>query len=347
MRRKKTCNSDVAWAPRPCIFTKHGRGARATVDWFTSFSLLLLITSLSFATNDSSPTDRLPVPNSAAQAKIVKEIRERYHDDYAKRTAADQLALAQQFRAEASIAGDDSVRRYVLLREARELATNSGDLKAAFGIIDDTIKLFALDGADLKVTVMSNAVDRALIPKVDLMDQYLKICNDALDFGDLTLATHANMLATRIARGTRNPDVIARAHVTDLRMHDARREVTLVYAANERRKANPEDGEANLIVGRYMCFVQDHWEGLTFLAVGSDKQLRGLAEKDIAGPPNPTLMADLGDAWWDLPDSKQTPQSRSRGRAAHWYELALPGLSGDRKKLAEKRIAEVKQSLSK
>jgi len=301
----------------------------------------------STSADEGSPGGRLAVPNSAAQAKIAKEIRERYHDDYAKRTAGDQLALAQQFREEASVAGDDSVRRYVLLREARELATNSGDLKTAFGIVDDTVKLFALDGTDLKVTVMSNAVDRALIPKIDLMDRYLKICKNALDYGDLTLATHANMLATKIARGTRNADVIARARVTDLRWHDARREVTLVYAANERRKANPEDAEANLIVGRYMCFVQDNWEGLPFLAQGSDKQLRSLAEKDVAGPPNPTLMADLADAWWDYPDSKQTPQSRSRGRAVHWYEQALPGLSGDRKKLAEQKIAEIKQRPSK
>lgn len=317
--------------------------AKRFVVGFAFIISFLSLNSLVIRADDTSSTERLAVPNSSAQAKIVKEIREQYHDEYAKRTAADQLALARQFREQASIAGDDSIRRYVLLREARELATNSGNLDAAFGIIDDTSKVFALDATELKVTVMSNAVDRALIPKIDLMDRYLKICNNALDYGDLTLATHANMLATRIARGTRNPDVIGRAHVTDLRVHDARREVTVVVAANEKMKSNPEDAESSLIVGRYMCFVQDNWEGLPFLAHGSDKRLRELSEKDVDGPPNPSLMADLADAWWDFPDSKQTPQSRSRERAIHWYEQALPGLSGDRKKLAEQRVAAMKQ----
>jgi hypothetical protein len=327
----------VAWVPRPCFFEKRGRGARAT-----KMLTILLVAPLMLAANDGPSADHLPVPNSSAQAPIVREIRERYHDDYAKRTAADQLALAQRFREQASISVDQPVRKYVLLREARELATNSGDFDAAFAIIADTSKVFNLDPTELKVDVMTNAVDRALIPKLDLMDRYLKICNHALDFGDLTIATHSIMFATRIARGTRNPDVIARAHETELRVHDARREVMVIIAANEKVKANPEDADSSLIVGRYMCFVQDNWEGLPLLAHGSDSRLKELAQKDIDGPPNPSLMADLADAWWDLPDSKQTPQSRSRERAAHWYERALPGLSGDRKTLAETRIAGVK-----
>jgi hypothetical protein len=293
---------------------------------------------------DSSRAERLPVPNSTAQTQIVNGIRSQYREDYAKRTAADQLSLAQNFRQQATISGSDSVRQYVLLREARELATNSGNLDVAFAIIDDTARLFTVDATELKTTVMANAMDRSLIPKSELLENYLKAFDEALSHGDVQLASQAMVLAKEIVRGTRDPAVGQRVHTYDLRLHDARRELTAVVAASNKLKVNAEDPEANLVVGRYVCYVQGNWEGLQLLARCSDSRLRELATKDLDGPPSPTAMADLADAWWDFPDSKQTPQRMSRQRAVHWYEQAISGLSGERKNLAEKRITETKHA---
>jgi hypothetical protein len=313
---------------------------RAVCGLVLTVALICLLPLAARAADPSAP-ERLPVPNSAAQGKIVSSIRTQYHDDYARRTAADQLALAQKFREQASLANEDPVRQYVLLREARELATNSGNLDAAFGIVDDTARLFAVEGDELKVTVMSNAMDRALIPKSELLENYLRVSDTALSRADLTLASHSIPLATQIARATRDRTVMARVRSYELRLHDARREVTVVIAANEKLKANPEDAESALIVGRYVCFAQGNWEGLSILARGSDKRLRDLAEQDLATPIDPNSKADLANAWWDLPDSKQTPQKLSRQRAVHWYEEALPGLNGEKKLQAEQRIAEL------
>jgi hypothetical protein len=292
---------------------------------------------------EASPAERLPVPNSVAQTKIVNSIRAQYRDDFAKRTAADQLSLANNFRAQAALAGSDAVRQYVLLREAREAATNSGNLDAAFAIIDDTAKLFTVDANELKTTVMANAMDRSLISKDELLENYLKVCDAALSKGDVPLANQAIILSKEIVRETRDPAVAQRVRPYDLRLHDARRELTTVIAAANKLKVNPEDAESNLIVGRYICFVQGNWKGgLQLLTHVSDTRLRDLATKDLDGPPSPSAMADLADAWWDWPDSKQTPQRSSRQRAAHWYEKAISGLSGEKKTRAETRIAEAK-----
>jgi hypothetical protein len=303
----------------------------------------LLLGPLLAQAEEASPAERLPVPNSVAQTKIVNSIRAQYRDDFAKRTAGDQLSLANNFRAQAALAGNDPVRQYVLLREAREVATNSGNMDAAFAIIDDTAKLFTVDANELKTTVMANAMDRSLISKDELLGNYLKVCDAAMSKGDVQLANQAIILSKEIVSGTRDPAVAQRVRPYDLRLHDARRELTTVIAAANKLKVNPEDAESNLVVGRYICFVQGNWEGgLQLLTHVADTRLRDLATKDLDGPPSPSAMADLADAWWDWPDSKQTPQRSSRLRAAHWYEKAISGLSGEKKTLAEKRIAEAK-----
>jgi hypothetical protein len=186
---------------------------------------------------------------------------------------------------------------------------------------------------------MANAVDRSTIPKSELMENYLKVCNDALFYGNAQMAYQACLLATQIARATRNPATIERVRQYELRVHDARREMTAVLAAVAKLKNHPDDPDASVQVGRYLCFAQHRWdEGLPLLAHGSDKRLRDLAEKDLEGPNDAPAMVDLADAWWDFPDSKQTPQKVARERAVHWYEQALPRLSGEKKAYAEERM---------
>ena len=300
-----------------------------------------LVTILAVLASPARAQDdgRAPVPKSSAQGPVLRQVKEQFRAEYAKHDPADQLALSKEFRTMAAAsAKDDRVRQYVLLREARELAVNAGDFDAAFGTIDDMTQTFRLDPRELKVTALTDAMDRARIEPRELLQKYLKIADQGLLDADVTLAAQASLLATKIARGTRDPVAVQQAKQMDLRIHDARRELTQVIAAANRLRANSEDPEANLTTGRYICFAQGKWdEGLPLLAKGSDKRLRDLAEKDLDSPSDAKAMADLADAWWDLPETKQTPSRRSRQRAAYWYAKAVPGLSGERKTTAEQR----------
>jgi hypothetical protein len=305
-------------------------------------AILLLGIAVS-AQADEAPSERLPVPNSSVQTPVFNRIRAQYKDDYAKRTAADQLALAEEFRKQAVASGLDTLKQYVLLREARELAVNAGDMDEAFAIIDLTARLFTIDPNELKSTAVANAMDRALIPEPQLMENYLKVCDDAIYRGDLQLAVQSSNLAFKLARLSHDPATIARAKQMDLRVHDLRRETTDAIAAANKLQANMEDPALSLIVGRYLCYRRGMWDaGLPVLSKCSDKRLHDLAGKDTDGPPTAASMADLADGWWDVPDTQQMPQRRSRERAVYWYAKALPDLTGERKTLCEKRIAEVK-----
>lgn len=298
-------------------------------------------TARALAAEDSA--ERLPVPNSAAQTKIASSIRSQYKEDYARRTAADQLALAQRLRQQAAAAEGDPVRQYVLLREARELAVNAGELEVAFAIIDQTARAFTVEPDELKSTALANSMDRALVSKPELFERYLKLCDAALDRGDLQMANQADVLALAVARTSRDRAMALEAKPYDLRVHEARREYTSVIAAANKLKSSPDDADASLTVGRYLCFSHRRWdEGLPLLAHGSDKRLRELATRDVEGPNDAPAMASLADDWWGLPDSRQAPQRRARERAAYWYEHALDRLTGEAKARAAQRIEATK-----
>jgi hypothetical protein len=64
-----------------------------------------------------------------------------------------------------------------------------------------------------------------------------------------------------------------------------------------------------------------------------------LAKQEMAGPGDAKGQLKLADLWWDLAKKEKGPEQRGiQARAGHWYELALPGLSGLDRMEAEKRL---------
>jgi hypothetical protein len=102
-----------------------------------------------------------------------------------------------------------------------------------------------------------------------------------------------------------------------------------------------DDPAANLALGRYLCFVKDDWKrGAEFLRKAADPALRDLAAKELAGAKEPEAQAALGDAWDAAAERERVPlqKRRCRGRAAHWYRLALEEATGLLKARVEARL---------
>ena len=255
-------------------------------------------------------------------------------------------ALARKFR-ETADAENDPPAKYVLLREAREFAIDGGDMPYAMEVIDDMAKTFAINVVEMKASAMSIGFDKSNVPPVDLANSYLKVADDALAVWDLDLAHKAAYLARKISTGNR--DMIALADQRDkiirLRNHD----LMGVVQAEKKIGKSPDDPQLNLLIGRHLCFNTNHWEtGLPYLAKSPPGPVTNLAAKDLASPSDPAGMASLADGWWDLADAKNSiPAGAGHRRAAYWYAKALPGLSGDRKTMAEQRIATAESDLRK
>jgi hypothetical protein len=77
------------------------------------------------------------------------------------------------------------------------------------------------------------------------------------------------------------------------------------------------------------------------LALSSDPAWKALAVDDLEGATGHAEQMELGDRWWNLAEKEEgAAKSSIQGRAAHWYQKALPGLTGVVKDKVNKRLAE-------
>src|SRR5438876_7307597 len=108
---------------------------------------------------------KLPVPDASAQKQAEKLIRDIFKDDYAKKGLAERTALARKMLDQAIETKDDPTSRYVLLREARDLAGQSAELDLAFKAVDQIAADFEGEVVSMKVAVVSSAAKAAKTPE--------------------------------------------------------------------------------------------------------------------------------------------------------------------------------------
>ena len=114
-----------------------------------------------------------------------------------------------------------------------------------------------------------------------------------------------------------------------------------VIAARTRLQADPSDADANLVVGRFLCFDKGDWTaGVPMLAKGSDAALAKLAAEDASVSDVPITRIVLGHDWWDYAATVQgAARVRCQERAAFWYLTSLPDAPSDERPELQKQIA--------
>lgn len=144
--------------------------------------------------------------------------------------------------------------------------------------------------------------------------------------------------AERIAKGTKNVGLVSLVQMRAQEVKEVQAEYSKAKSAYKNIEKNQDDAEANLIVGKFLCFSRSEWEiAMPMLAKCSDKALSELAQKEAAASPDALA---IGDAWSDLGDVKKDP--RIRRRSVYWYERAWDSLD----KVARIKIRErVKMAL--
>jgi len=302
---------------------------------------LFLILSAPFLSQEA----RSPVPDPAAQKDAEKVIRDVFKEDYAKRGAPDKLALARKLLDQALQTKDDLNSRFVLFREAEDLAVQAGSIDLALQAIGEWSRLFQIDGGTLRSQAFAGAEKNAKTPEEfkALAAVSLKLANEASVAEDYDAAT--KLLATSAALAKRSKDVplISRINARTREITELKTKFDAVRKARETLAATPEDGAAKTVVGWHLCAAKGDWEGgLALLAGGTDEALKSAASKDLAKPAAAPDQASLGDLWWDLAEKRPGDREALRRRAALWYEQAMTGLSGLSKVRLEKRVAEVR-----
>jgi hypothetical protein len=189
-----------------------------------------------------------------------------------------------------------------------------------------------IDVLSLKTSVVSIAGTSTDSPGANRLvaENALLLLRDAVDQDRYDIAKSISQKA--ISAGVKSRDPVLATQ--------AKRQVSRVaYLAEEYDQANnaaatlrikPGDKDANLVVGKYFCFVKGNWDqGLPMLLVCSDQELRELADKELGVPDDPIAQVELADAWWALSENEKTHRrAELQRRAMHWYRAALSRLSG-------------------
>jgi formylglycine-generating enzyme required for sulfatase activity len=237
----------------------------------------------------------------------------------------------------------------VLLRLARDVATKAGDAKAAFAAIDEMQKAFTIDDLAMKSEALAVMAGKALKPddRKALADAALSLVEHAIDAESLDVAEEAMETASGLAGKVRERDLTQRVQAARKQLAENVKAASDVQAARATLKDKPDDPDANLALGKYLCFVRKQWpDGFKRLAAGSDESLRALAQQELKSTtPSPEESAKLGDAWWNL--SRAVGGKIKEGmmlRAGTWYQEAEASLpEGLVRVMVEKRLAEVEK----
>lgn len=285
-----------------------------------------------------------PVPDSSAQKATEKEIREIFKEEYARTGASDKTSLARKLVKQADDSKEAPATRFVLLREARDLLVQSGDLAGALTILDTLCSDYDLERVKFRTTSLAAMASAARTPEEHqkIAQAYLVLADEAAAAADWDAAQKAALAAGPLARKSKDLNLVRRADSKGRELAELKNSSDQVQKAEETLARNPEDREANAILGEFRCLVRGDWEkGLPLLLKGAPSDLVTLAGKDGANPTEPPDQAKLGDLWWDLAEKKSGPSRENlRKRAAFWYEKAAGGVTGLTKAKVIKRLQE-------
>ena len=271
--------------------------------------------------------EKLPIPDDAAQEKVMATIRDIYKDDY-----KDKTALARKLIQKANET-QNTTDRFVLLQEAKDLASETWQGQVAFEAIDAMASEYDISSPEMKAAVIEQAAKKPRITaeqKTAIANAALQVVDEAIGEDKFDAAKKAGRIASQLVRQTKDKDLLQEVVAKGKQVGTAAKAYADAQEAIATLKDKPDDPDANVAVGKYLCFNKGNWaKGLPMLAKGNDAELKALAAKDIAGTASADEQAKLGDAWWGV----------STERASYWYEQALPGLTGLEKDRVEKRVA--------
>jgi hypothetical protein len=288
----------------------------------------------------SGPAARRPVPAIIDQAKSRKLMAEAFSRELADSSPAARRALAHKLLEEAAKIQDAPADQFVVLGGAIQSAVEAADLPLALGAADQLADSYDLDGLSLMASVALKLLPKGYAAKAENVPAGLGLL-DQLEFAeDFTTASRLVNVLQQVPVVSSSLRTLLPEHVKGI--DELRNARDRLPPALQALKTAPNDPSANLAVGRYMALLRGDWEqGLPLLAKGNDPTLASLARAALAEPSDADARASLAGGWWDLAQSSPgRAKAMLLARAADDYRLAIPGLSGLGRVLAEKRSAQ-------
>jgi len=273
--------------------------------------------------------DKAAIPDAAAREKALKLVAEIYEKPWKEaRTGAEKTALAEKMIDAAMKAQGDAAGRYVLLRVARDISVEAGDAATALRAIDLVDGGFHVDAAEMKIAAVLDAAKSAVTDAHHraIADETFALVEAAVDKDHYDTAERLSRVAQSSARKLREGETVRAYTELSREVERIARAYNRIAPQREVLDEKPTDPEANLAVGKFLCFDKGDWRrGIPMLVLGSDKDLAALAEKELRGPETAEEQLAIADEWWERAEKpEETAKRQMQLHAGTWYESALP-----------------------
>jgi tRNA A-37 threonylcarbamoyl transferase component Bud32 len=297
-------------------------------------------------TDEPARVERLPIPDAAAIAKTEGLLKDLYRDELAGAKTADaKLALAENLLAQAEETNDDATGRYAMLVMARDFGIDAQNPDMATRAIDALATDYVVDTHTASADALVTMSERPATPTVsrEITVAAIAQVQTLADADQWDQAKRLSDAAVVVSRKSKDAELTKQAFQQSKDIVAGRQQWDEAQAARATLDKSPDDAAANLVLGRYLCFVKhDREGGYEYLAKSSDATLKELATKSLAAPEDANDCVALGDAWWDAAEAmKGKDKEQMRGIAASWYDMAVEELTGLAKARVEKRVADV------
>jgi hypothetical protein len=291
-------------------------------------------------------------PDDASLKRAEAEIQETFKAEYALKEPSERRAFAARLlrKAEESrpTTQEQHAIRFVLFREASDVAVRAGDMELARKAIDELARVCKINVVQWKAALFDKVDEVSLSAEASrfLAEDAAALAEDALAtdnyFTALELLTRAEALANKTSWKAYSERLAERRK----QMEDWQQAYFGCQAAVQALERSPNDPAANLEVGKYRCLVKGDWQrGLPLLSRGGDPTWKALAEAELRNPFKADA-AGLAEGWYNLA-AQEEGQARNRllEHAQQWFERAVPTLTGLDKAKTEKSLEEIAKAL--
>ncbi len=277
------------------------------------------------------------IPDLPAQDKNLALIKQIFEKEYATKNSAARKQLAARLLQEAGKIKKNYEARFVLLREARDIAADAGDVRRSRDALARLESYYALDLLPASVALVQKLNAQRETDDSALACWSMELLDQLIRREEYSIASGLAPIAESRASRTKYPVLQSQAS----RLSTILAEQTRLQTHFDTLKTAPGDPAANLSVGRFYCFLVGNWDkGLSPLAKSSDPVLKTAAASDLANPTDASAQFALAGVWWEAAKTNPSAEKKLKQRACDWYRKSLPRLADLDKVLAEKRMKE-------
>jgi len=309
-------------------------------------SAMLFVFTVPAAGVEDKERKLLPVPDKDSQKKARAAMKETLKGEYIRaKTPAQRGNLAKVLLKYGAETKDDPVDRFVLLLEARDQAADVAAFATVLAAVDEMARWYQINPVEMKAEALTKAAKLLPAHADSLAGHALNLAGAAIADDQYELAERLGSLALTAAGKTSNRYLLQRGKERIAQVEENRKAYQLAKASLDTLKSRPDDPEANLTAGKFLCFAKKDWaKGLPLLAKGSDKSLAGLASQDAANPKAATDQVKMADDWLHRAGSEKEPYKLLL-RAHYWYVEALPNLTGLAKAKVLRQLDEIEEAI--